>query len=685
MEELVKRYPDLSQSIVRTVFDQVNGDQAQAVNILKGISNNEPSEEEIERKLVELQNFVVLGKETMRKVLEECGWDVEKAIIPLFALLEEHQKQEKRKKYEEEKKIRNEEAKKKALHFLKDLFATVPEKQIRQMLESNDGNVELTTDQLMDMMQKDTQTAKLKKEQDQQKNERRQNREALAIRFNKPEKDVEELLNRLKWDVPAAIKLLLEEEQKQKLDRFTKVFSKMDMADLRKALEVNDYDEQKAIKHIQALEEERRQRELLEQQRRAEEVKRQLEKRREEEARINEIEKKKQQQMEQAQKLELEEKLAAERKRLEEVKRAYEKAQEDEKIRIEKNRVAEEKLKKEEEVKLQKQRDAILIEQSLLMAKQIKDEIQAEDIFNKVVGDHLRVVPGVDSDIDQNNKVENKEDGILLKPSKLMVDYGETITLTWSNAPQGTKNNWIGFYQEGSASKEYVSYTWTEGTSGTWEVKAPTYSGNYLFKFFVNKSYVHWASSEVVKVGPTFNMVPKVISNSEVQISVVQLSGQPCPNAWVGLYEPDKDHSSYYSYQYLSSSSELTFQIPKVGIWELRLFPQKAKNVATSCRVNLTGADSLQFSLLKSPTGPTVQISYNILTLDPYVDAAWIGIFTHTETDIKQYRRYRKIRNRAGEITMEAMKTPGVYEARLYASASEKIYCRSNTITIPPQ
>jgi len=285
--------------------------------------------------------------------------------------------------------------------------------------------------------------------------------------------------------------------------------------------------------------------------------------------------------------------------------------------------------------------------------------------------------PVQDSTLQQN--ASQHDSVITLTANPEHVDYGGTITLDWEHQAEPTVSDWIGFYVEGAQSKEYVTYEWVLTKRGSMTFKAPTVSGNYVFRYFVNKSYVSWGTSNIVKVGPAFRLTPTVVDTTEVKIKVEQLSGHPCPNAWVAMYEPDKDHKTYYTYLYLGTNTELTFKIPKVGIWEFRLFPQKAYYVAESTRVNLNGNDQIALSIVDDKA----VIDYKVLTLDPNYDNVWVGIFNQSETDNRQWRRYKYIPSSQGQIFVKAMQTPGTYEARLFARNVPSIICRSNSVTIP--
>jgi len=738
MDQLFQEFPELTQSVVREVYTSVEGDPSQAQIILKQFSNNEPTDQEVLHKLEELENFLVLGREIVLQVLKENRWDVEKAIIPLFALLEEKQKQERRKKYEEDKLKRAAETKKQANIFLKELFATVAEEQIQKILDENDGDVDATTDLLVDFLRKEDERQRKGKEEEKIRKEKQQKRDALAIRFTKSEDEVDKILESLNWDIQAAIRQLLKMEQNQKFQRFAKLYHFRRSEELRHALEINDYDETKTMKYLddkieqEKAEAQRRQKEETErkeaEQRRIEGLIRETERKREEEHRKLQLIK------EEQQKKEAERRIAEERKIEDKRRIEAERKREEDRLK-EEQRIKEEMARREQQTRNEEEKNRMNANQALLdrsalivntivkdvasalesedektaikialenrlrknlpgfqvpLTKEQRDRIAKREADNPVELDAVPVnmtrtkeSPVQDSTLQQGM---DRDSVIKLVAGPDQVDYEGTITLIWEHTNEPTVSDWIGFYSEIASPKDYLTYEWIvtpkspAAKKGTLTFKAPTISGNYIFRYFVNKSYTCWGSSNIVKVGPSYDLTPTVIDANEVKITVKLLRGQPSPNAWVAMYEPDKDNKNYYTYSYLGTNSELSFKIPKVGIWEFRLFPQKAYYPASSCRVDLNGSDKIELSIVNNQA----VISYKVVTVDHYYDNVWIGIFNQNETDNKQWRRYKYVNSSEGKLFVKAMQTPGTYEARLFANGTPTVLCRSNTVTIVP-
>jgi len=727
MEDLRQEFPDLTQSFVRDVLRSVEGDENQAKIILNRFTNNDdPDEEEIQKKLKELENFLPLGRDVLVLVLKENKWDVEKAIVPLFSLLEEKQKEERRKIFERERLERVADAKKQANVFLKELFATVPENKIQTILDQNDGDVDATTDQLVEFLRKEDERQKKTKEDDRRNTERKQKRDALAIRFCKSEAEVDKILNSVNWDIPKAIQQLLKVEQDQKFQRIAKAYHFRSPEEIRHVLESNNYDENKTMKYLedkirqefetQKLEEEAKKeadRKRLETLRREEELR--LDAQRKLDAERKRIELLKEEELKKAAQLQWEAECRREAQRkAEENRKREEENKQREKIAREEQKKKEQQRKIEEEEKQKEDPRVAFMEKSVMINNEIERQVaiarQTEDPrailklalenrirfapsdvpgyvgnvpLTKVMVDRLKgkldPVPNQDPPPPAGSILEERSDAIIkLVVTPPQVDFGDMITLEWEHSEMPSVCDWIGLYLDTAESKEYITYEWVTSKKGKITMKAPMIPGNYSFRYFVNKTYVSWGKSNPVKVGPTFQLTPTVVNPTEVKIKVDQLTGHPCPNAWLAMYEPDKDNKSYYTYFYLGSSSELRFKIPKVGVWEFRLFPQKTYYPAETCRVNLNGNDSLSLEVVNNQA----IIKYNLMTVDPYCDNVWIGIFNQDETDSRQWRRYKYISESSGSVTAKVMQTPGTYEARLFACKSSKVRCKSNTVTI---
>jgi len=171
------------------------------------------------------------------------------------------------------------------------------------------------------------------------------------------------------------------------------------------------------------------------------------------------------------------------------------------------------------------------------------------------------------------------------------VESGENVTIIWEHSDHPTSTDWIGFFysNNNSQDKDYLSYHWVnpDTKTGSISIKTPAKPGSYVFKYFVNRTYVCLASSNIFRVGPAYRLTPKIIGTLEVSINVEQIFGIPSASAWIGMYEPEKDNKSYQQYHYLTGKNEITFIAPKNGRWEFRVFPSKAYDYTDSIYVDL--------------------------------------------------------------------------------------------------
>jgi hypothetical protein len=280
----------------------------------------------------------------------------------------------------------------------------------------------------------------------------------------------------------------------------------------------------------------------------------------------------------------------------------------------------------------------------------------------------------------------------ILRASPLRVDIGGQITVEWKTVDhEVTPSDWVGIYYAESTNKRYITYQYigkTDAKNGTLTFSVPKQHGSINFRYFSNKSYSIKGISNVVKVGPEFSVVPTREEGHDTKISVqvLKLSGNEYPNAWVGVYESaEKPNGKYLASEWLSKSvgNKLTFDVPKTGDWELRLFLDRAfissyvDYLRTS--VNLQGEDNLTLSYADNK----ITVKSKVVTVDPYYDSAWIGLYFVTETNNRQWRRYRYVKSRYAEFVIAAPRTKGNYEARLFAyKAYDKVLCKSNSIVI---
>ncbi len=113
------------------------------------------------------------------------------------------------------------------------------------------------------------------------------------------------------------------------------------------------------------------------------------------------------------------------------------------------------------------------------------------------------------------------------------VQAGQKIALTWS-APGGRlAKDWIGLFKVGVDNTAFDPSRWiytNAATAGTYEVTAPSASGNYEFRYLLNDGYVKAANSNAVTVtGPSAD--PRVTLSAN---PAVINAGQSTLLSWTG-------------------------------------------------------------------------------------------------------------------------------------------------------
>jgi hypothetical protein len=256
-----------------------------------------------------------------------------------------------------------------------------------------------------------------------------------------------------------------------------------------------------------------------------------------------------------------------------------------------------------------------------------------------------------------------------------------------------TENDWIVMYNATSTSvSNYITWEWIGKATreGSITFKAPDL-GKFFFRYFFNKSYRLQAVSNVVGVGPEFILTPTVINERKCKVTYSQKTGNFHSNAWIGLYEKNElENSQYKNYQWLSSAtnSSLTFDIPKAGRWEFRLFPYR--NLlgpyihVSSCVFSTQGQDKLELSA--DPLDEKqIEVKCKISTLDLQRDSVWIGVYFADEKNNRLMRRYKSLDYSPDGACAIKFKKPihkGQYEVRLFANRSYDILAKSNVLDV---
>jgi len=331
-------------------------------------------------------------------------------------------------------------------------------------------------------------------------------------------------------------------------------------------------------------------------------------------------------------------------------------------------------LVKEIDERLAKKPQPISDEEALRIAKD-KEAIQKE--YDQQLDKSVAEV--------EQPKADATKCTVVMKATPEVVDMDNEVVVEWEmKNGQSTPNDWIGLYAIDRPNKQYYTYNWrgkNDTSKGTMTFTSPRMYGQFEFRYFVNRSYEHVAMSNRIRVGPQVDVLA-TIDNSKNKIVVKwkQLSGNTYPRCWIGLYEKSQENNKLYITYERTTSLELQFDIPvKPQEYEFRFFTNSYDDVARSNTIKIEGTDSL----VASYANKEVTIVPNILSVDPYYDSVWVGLYFTAQNDNRQWRRYKYVSDRKTEIKFKAPRTAGEYEARLFACKNLNVIAKSNTFAIP--
>lgn len=246
----------------------------------------------------------------------------------------------------------------------------------------------------------------------------------------------------------------------------------------------------------------------------------------------------------------------------------------------------------------------------------------------------------------------------------------DTITVTYSNASI-IDGAWIGFFGESAQDNAYSSYEYTGGKpSGTMTVTAPSQTGKYQFRIFLDGAYTKIGESPIITVGEfTPTLTPSKLNALVGEtLSVSFSNASTLSGAWVGLYKYGEIDTAYIEYKYTDSKLEgnLEFAMPTAaGTYEFRIFKDSGyTKIATSPLIIVDEfKPTITPSKLNALVGETLSISFsNASTLSN----AWIGLYK-SGADDKAYVSYKYTDNKvAGNLEFVMPNEVGNYEFRIF-------------------
>jgi len=267
---------------------------------------------------------------------------------------------------------------------------------------------------------------------------------------------------------------------------------------------------------------------------------------------------------------------------------------------------------------------------------------------------------------------------VTLTAGPLRVDTRKNLEVEWNHSAESTNKDWIGLYKIGSDHTNYTTYEMVKGgkRTGSLSFVAPDEYGLYEFRYISN-NYQLFGTSNKIRVGPSFQLNKTVLAERQVQIEVQKLEGSdPIDYAWIAVY-PSKS-STYLEYQW-AKESRFTFNLPKAGLYQFKLFGMKSlHSLAATIDHTVQGSDSLKLKFTDNSTF----IEFDLTTVDVNCDKVWVGLYLQNETDQKQWRFCKWLYENKGTVTLRRPTVGGSYEARLFAYGTHDVVVKSSPCSL---
>nr|MBA3569716.1 hypothetical protein [Pyrinomonadaceae bacterium] len=208
------------------------------------------------------------------------------------------------------------------------------------------------------------------------------------------------------------------------------------------------------------------------------------------------------------------------------------------------------------------------------------------------------------------------------------VSVGGPLAVTWNIPSNQSQTDWVGLYRSGAPDTAGRELWWmyTGGSpTGSFTLNAPLEAGQYQFRFLLNNSFSHVATSNSVTVSSTPTPTPTPTSVPSYSIaaspSAVAVGGplavtwnipsNQSQTDWVGLYRVGAPHIAgnelWWRYTAGSPTGSFTLNAPLVaGQYEFRLSLNNSfNNVATSNSVTVSSTPTPTPTPLPTPPPTT--------------------------------------------------------------------------------
>jgi len=279
-----------------------------------------------------------------------------------------------------------------------------------------------------------------------------------------------------------------------------------------------------------------------------------------------------------------------------------------------------------------------------------------------------------------------------LTPSATSVAAGTAVTVMLVGGAGGS-SDWLALAPAGAPDTSYVQWTYVgAGVSDrAWTVVAPSTTGQYEFRLFLNNAFIRAATSPPITVTTPPPPVPPVLSVDAANVAggntvTVTLTNAPGgAGDWIALAAVGAPNTSYVQYVYVGAgvtTRTWSVAMPTAGgTYEFRLFLNGGYvRAATSPPVTVTTATpALTVNTTNTVVGGSVTVT---LTGGAGGSADWLALAAASSANTS-YLQWTYVgagvSTRTWTVTMPA--TPGAYEFRLFLNNGFTRAATSPTVT----
>ncbi len=269
------------------------------------------------------------------------------------------------------------------------------------------------------------------------------------------------------------------------------------------------------------------------------------------------------------------------------------------------------------------------------------------------------------------------------------VTAGAPLSANWT-APAGhSATDWVALIKVGDPNTSYVWWQSTgSATAGSLNLNAPTSAGDYEFRYLLNGRYTDVARSAKVTIsGSAHSVTPGVTTvapGGALSVTWTAPSGHSLLD-WIGLYRTGDPNLTPIWYQYTTSATSATINLPapmQPGTYQFRyLLNNGYTHVAQSVAVTVAAST---YSVTAGATTVSAGAALSVNWTAPAGHAAvdWVGLFRVGDPNtLYGWWQYTGANN-SGTFNLTAPAQAGQYEFRYLLNKGYRDAARSVAITV---